>query len=29
MKGLSEPVSPAVLEAAKDVEILQYFRPPK
>ena len=29
MKGLSEPISPAILEAAKEVEILQYFRPPK
>lgn len=29
MKGFSEPVSLAVLEAAKEVEILLYFRPPE
>jgi len=29
MKGFSEPVSLAVLEAAKEVEILHYFRPPE
>lgn len=29
MKGFSEPVSPAVLEAVKEVEILHYFRLPE